>query len=53
MTCEDGLEELWLFSLDRETEKKHDTLLKYVKGSCKVEKEQSAFYLCGGQVKKP
>lgn len=53
MTCEEGLKEVWLFSLDRETEKKHDTTFEICKRLLQSEKEQSAFYLCGGQVKKP
>lgn len=52
MTCEDGLKELWLFSLGRETERKHDTTSEICNMLLQSEKEQSAFYLFGGQVKK-
>lgn len=48
MTCEEGLKELWLFSLDRETEKKHDNTFEICKRLLQSEEEQSAFYLCGG-----
>lgn len=52
MTYEEGLKELWLFSLGREIERKHDITFEICKRLLQNEEGQSAFYLCGGQVKK-
>lgn len=43
MTCEDGLEELWLFSLGSETEKKHDTTFEICKRLLQSEKRTICF----------
>lgn len=43
MTCEEGLKQLWLFSLDRETEKKHDTTFEICKRLLQSEKRTICF----------